>query len=156
MGSWVQRNGVKALSEQIPSPALFLKMKIRKFRKSDSKKVTGVIRKSVNTLDRGVYSKKFISNILNLYTGKKLIELSKWNDTTVDIKSIQKASIIGGEELIEEMILVSQKEDEVQIMDQKNYEIKVVKKPKPASFNSKTVKIVKLGDRLFLIPAGKK
>ena len=50
------------------------------------------------------------------------------------------------------MILVSQKEDEVQVMDQKNYEIKVIKKPKPVSFDTKTVKIVKLEDRFFIIP----
>jgi len=50
------------------------------------------------------------------------------------------------------MILVSQKEDEVQVMDQKNYEIKVIRKPKQVLFDSKTIKVVKLEDRLFLIP----
>jgi nonsense-mediated mRNA decay protein 3 len=83
----------------------------------------------------------------------KLLDLSKWVEDTVDVKSIQKASKIGGEELIEEMILVSQKDDEVQVMDQKNFDIKVIKKPKQVSFDSKTVKVVKFEDRLFLIPA---
>ncbi|UCF50311.1 MAG: 60S ribosomal export protein NMD3 [Thermoplasmatales archaeon] len=82
----------------------------------------------------------------------KLIDLSKWNETTFDVKSIQKSSILGGEELIKEMILISQTNDEVQVMDQKNYKINIVKKPKQVSFDSKTVKTVKLNDRLFLIP----
>ena len=82
----------------------------------------------------------------------KLIDLSKWNETAFDVKSIQKSSLIGGEELIKEMILISQTDDEVQVMDQKNYKINIVKKPKQVSFDSKTIKTVKLNDRLFLIP----
>jgi nonsense-mediated mRNA decay protein 3 len=82
----------------------------------------------------------------------KLIDLSKWNETSLDVKSIQKSSIFGGAELIREMILISQKDDEVQVMDQKNYKINIVKKPKPISFDTKIIKTVKLEDRLFLIP----
>ncbi|KYK28559.1 hypothetical protein AYK20_07100 [Thermoplasmatales archaeon SG8-52-1] len=82
----------------------------------------------------------------------KLFDLSNWIETNADVKTIQKASKIGGEDLIKEMILVSQKDDEVQVMDQKNYDIKVIKKPKPVSFDSKTIKIVNLEDRLFLLP----
>ncbi len=82
----------------------------------------------------------------------KLIDLSKWNETAFDVKSIQKSSLIGGEELIKEMILISQTDDEVQVMDQKNYKINIVKKPKQITLDSKTIKTVKLEDRLFLIP----
>jgi len=82
----------------------------------------------------------------------KLIDLSNWIETSVDVKAIQKASKIGGEYLIKEMILVSQKDDEVQVMDQKNYEIKIIRKPKQVSFDSKTIKVVNLEDRLFLLP----
>ena len=81
----------------------------------------------------------------------KMINLSNLEETTVDFKTMQKANKVGGKELIKEMILVSQTENEVQVMDQKNYEIKVVRKPKPFSFDSKTVKVVKLGEKLFLI-----
>ncbi|KYK29802.1 hypothetical protein AYK20_00265 [Thermoplasmatales archaeon SG8-52-1] len=82
----------------------------------------------------------------------KLIDLSKWTEITMDEKSIQKASKLGGEELIKEMILISQKEDEVQVMDQNNYEIKVIRKPKQINIDSKNVKVVSLEDKLFLIP----
>jgi nonsense-mediated mRNA decay protein 3 len=82
----------------------------------------------------------------------KTTDLSNWEETIVDVKTIQKASTIGGKELIKEMILVSQTKDELQVMDSKKYEIKVVKKPKPISFNSKMIKTVKLEDKFFLIP----
>lgn len=98
------------------------------------------------------YNNSFF-HIVSIHGNKvKMVDLSKWEETTVDVKSIQKASTIGGEELIKEMILINQKEDEVQIMDQKNYKINVVRKPKPVNFDSKTVKIVKLEDKLFLMP----
>jgi len=82
----------------------------------------------------------------------KITDLSNWEETAVDIKTIQKANVIGGEELIKEMILVSQTKDELQLMDPNNYKIIFVKKPEPISFNSKMIKIVKLEDKLFLIP----
>jgi NMD protein affecting ribosome stability and mRNA decay len=71
---------------------------------------------------------------------------------TFDIKSIKNASKIGAEDLVKEMILVSQKDDEVQVMDEKNYEIKIIRKPKPVSFDSKTIKVIKIEDKLFLLP----
>lgn len=93
-------------------------------------------------------------SILSIHGNKvKMMNLSNWEETTVDIKTIQKANTIGGEELIKEMILVSQTEDELQIMDQKKYEIQTVRKPKPINFDSKTIKIVKLEDKLFLVPS---
>lgn len=93
-------------------------------------------------------------SIVSIHGNKvKMMNLSNWEETTVDIKTIQKANTIGGEELIKEMILVSQTEDELQIMDQKKYEIQTVRKPKPINFDSKTIKIVKLEDKLFLVPS---
>ncbi len=116
-------------------------------------KMTYLIR--IPSYKKGVFIKykNAFFYIISIHGNKaKMVDLSKWEETTVDVKSIQKASTIGGEEHIKEMILISQKKDEVQIMDQKNYEIKVVRKPKPVTFDSKTVKIVKLDDMLFLMP----
>jgi nonsense-mediated mRNA decay protein 3 len=122
----------------------------------DSKQIyrmTYLIR--IPSYKRGVFLKfnNSFFYIVSMHGNKvKMVDISKWDESTVDVKSIQKASTIGGEELIKEMILISQKEDEVQIMDKKNYEIKVVRKPKLVNFDSKTVKIVKLEDKLFLMP----
>ena len=122
----------------------------------DSKQIyrmTYLIR--IPSYKRGVFLKhnNCFFYIVSIHGNKiKMIDLSKWEEITVDIKSIKKASTIGGEELIKEMILISQKEDEVQIMDKKNYQIKVVRKPKPFTYEAKTVKIVKLEDKMFLMP----
>jgi len=80
----------------------------------------------------------------------KLKNLSSWEENFVDVKSIQKAKILGGKELIKEMILVSQKKDEVQVMDPKTYEIKIIRKPKPVSFDSEKIQTVKIDDQFFL------
>ena len=92
-------------------------------------------------------------NIVSIHRNKvKMMDLSSWEETVVDAKTIQNASIIGGEDFIKEMILVSQTKDEVQIMDQKKYEINIVKKPKQILFDSKIIKVVKIEDKIFLIP----
>ena len=109
----------------------------------------------IPSIEKGIYIKNDNSfyQVVSFNVNKvKLIDLSTWNEIIVDIKSIKNASKMGAEDLIKEMILVSQKEDEVQVMDEKNYEIKVIRKPKPVSFDSKTIKIIKIEDRLFLLP----
>lgn len=78
-----------------------------------------------------------------------LIELSSWTKQIFDEKDIQKAKLMGGDELIKEMILVSQTEDEAQIMNPDNYEITIVKKPKSIKIKSEKVRVVKLEDQYF-------
>jgi nonsense-mediated mRNA decay protein 3 len=80
----------------------------------------------------------------------KLINMSNWEEITVESNKIKKEHFLGGKELIKEMILVSQTEEEIQIMNQKNYEIKTIKKPKSVPIDSEKVKIVKIKDQLFL------
>lgn len=92
----------------------------------------------------------YISSI----SGNKIhiIGLSNWNEQTLDAKEIQKARILGGEEITTEMILVSQSNDELQVMGSKTYEMKIIRKPKPVSFDSEKIKVVKIEDQLFLPP----
>ena len=79
-------------------------------------------------------------------------ELYDWTERIFDSKDLQQIKIVGGEELIKEMILVSQSNDEVQLMDPKTYKTFEVKKSKKITFNNKTLSIVKLDDTIFLIP----
>ncbi len=90
----------------------------------------------------------YISSI----SGSKVhvIELLNWTKQIFDLKDIQKANIHGNKELVKDMILVSQSESEVQIMNPKTYETFDIRKPKNISFESKTVQIVKIKDRIFL------
>ena len=92
----------------------------------------------------------YISSI----SGSKIhiIDLSNWNEQTLDAKEIQKAKILGGEEITTEMILVSQTKEEVQVMNPNTYEIKIIRKIKPVSFDSEKIKVVKMDDQLFLPP----
>ena len=81
-----------------------------------------------------------------------MVKLSDWEETTFDAKNIEKASIVGGKELIKEMIVVSQTKEEIQLMDPKNYKTLEIKKPKHISFEGKTAKIVEINDEIYLLP----
>ena len=80
----------------------------------------------------------------------KIKNLSNWEEITFDENTIEKVKILGGKELIKEMIIVSQKENEIQLMDPKTYEIKIIRKPKPVDFKSEKVQIVQFENKLFL------
>ena len=82
----------------------------------------------------------------------KIVNLESWEESIKDVKSIQKVKKEGNQELVKDMILVSQTEEEIQVMDPKNYEIKIIRVPKPVSFDSKTIKVVIFEDKLFIIP----
>jgi len=84
-----------------------------------------------------------------------VIEVSKWSENIFEEKQFQKIEIIGGRELIKEMILVSQSPEEIQVMDIKNYKTFDIKKPKKIDFKSNMVKVVNLGDRYLLFPEKK-
>ena len=85
----------------------------------------------------------------------RVFEISSWMEKVFDVNDLEEARIIGGEELIIDMILVSQTENEVQIMDPKNYITFDVRKPEKINFESKTVRIVKLDGEPYLLPEEK-
>jgi nonsense-mediated mRNA decay protein 3 len=91
-------------------------------------------------------------NIISLHGTKvKLLNLSNWEETTSDLKSIQKANILGNE-LIKEMIFVSQTKDELQLMDPDTYKIQTIKKPKQINLKTEKIKVLRTENRLFLLP----
>lgn len=91
--------------------------------------------------------------IISVHGNKvKMINLANWKESIDDVKSIKKAKIIGGKELIKDMILVSQTKEEIQVMDPKSYAITIIKKPKDISFNSDKILIIKLNERYFIHP----
>jgi NMD protein affecting ribosome stability and mRNA decay len=96
---------------------------------------------------------KQIFYVLSVHANKlKLIDISTWNETVFDIKSMKKTKTIGNKELVKEMIIVNQKDNEVQVMDEKSYEIKIVKKPKPINFKSEKIKTVEIDESIYLLP----
>ena len=91
-------------------------------------------------------------NIISVHgTKAKLLNLSNWEEMTLDLKNIQKANILG-EELIKEMIFVSQTEDELQIMDPDNYKIQTIKKPKQITFKKEKIKVLRTEKEMLLLP----
>lgn len=81
-----------------------------------------------------------------------IIELSSWMDKVVfDGKDLRNVLVLGREDLVKEMILVSQSKDEVQVMDPVSYKTFELRKPRMVSFKSKMVKTVKFEDVVFLL-----
>jgi NMD protein affecting ribosome stability and mRNA decay len=81
-----------------------------------------------------------------------LIELGKWEEYIFNVKELNKFVKKGGYELAREMILVSQTNDDVQIMDKNNYKIFIIRKPKKILFRNDMIKIIQIQDRIFLSP----
>jgi nonsense-mediated mRNA decay protein 3 len=81
----------------------------------------------------------------------KIQNLSNWEDKIVDLNQIKNFNIVGGNELVKEMILVSQTNNEVQLMDPKNYQIFTIKKPKKTNIKTDMVKVVILNNKIFLL-----
>ena len=91
--------------------------------------------------------------VISVYGNKvKMINLKNWEESTNDIKIIHKLKKVGGKELIKDMILISQTNDEIQVMDPKNYEITIIKKPKAISLESDNVQVIKINDQFFIFP----
>ncbi len=92
--------------------------------------------------------------IVNSIHGNKirLTNLSTWVELKLESKNLEKADIIGGKELIKEMIFVSQSREEIQLMDSEKYEIKYIRKPKSIEFKSEKIKTVCIDDKIFLFP----
>jgi nonsense-mediated mRNA decay protein 3 len=87
-------------------------------------------------------------------SGNKIhvIEMKTLNSLIFDEKQLQNLKILGGKELIKEMILVSQSNNDLQVMDIKSYQTYEIKKPMRKNIQSDMVKVVNLGDRFFLMP----
>ncbi len=81
-----------------------------------------------------------------------VIDMDNWNDIILEEKQLKNIKILGGLELLRDMIMVSQSKDEIQVMDTKDYHTFEIKKPKNIKFSSDMVKIVNLGDKFFLFP----
>jgi len=100
-----------------------------------------------------------LSNKEKIYYLKKisknkifLIDLVKWNENIFDVKELNNFLIKDGIDYVKNMVLVSQTNDEVQIMDQNNYNIHIIKKPKKIFFDTDMIKIIQIEDKIFLFP----
>jgi nonsense-mediated mRNA decay protein 3 len=81
-----------------------------------------------------------------------LLDLSNWEKKNYSDTTNLKIEVVGTQKDIEEVIVVSESKDELQIMFPKHYEIKEVVKPKPIQFKSKTIKIFRYDNEIFILP----
>ncbi len=91
--------------------------------------------------------------IINKFLKNKvyLIDLIKWEEKIFEAKDLSNYIIKKHEDYVKNMLLISQTDDEIQIMDKDNYSIYTLKKPKKIFFNEE-VKTIKIQDKIFLNP----
>jgi len=81
-----------------------------------------------------------------------LIDLSTWEELKLENKNLEKAEVVGGKELIKEMIFISETSKEIQLMDSVTFKILEIQKPKSFSYSEGKIKVVKIDDQIFLSP----
>jgi nonsense-mediated mRNA decay protein 3 len=92
----------------------------------------------------------YISAIYGDYA--HVFDLSGWMENTIDVNELEKGNVIGGKELIKDMIFINQSDDDLQIMDPDSYKTIIIRKPKIDNFDFNKVKFVKFGNDIFLVP----
>jgi len=98
-------------------------------------------------------SKKSHYQILSLHGTKvRAVDLSTWEELVFEVKDMHGMKILGGPDLVKEMMVVSQSKTDVQLMDTKTYHTVEIRKPIKGDITTSTVKTVRLTDQLFLLP----
>ncbi len=72
--------------------------------------------------------------------------------TTMSKEEISDARVYGGEELVRKAVVVSEEEEEVQIMDPETYDTKTLLKPEGFEEDKDEVEVVKIERHLYLLP----
>jgi len=87
-------------------------------------------------------------------SGRKIhvIDLVTWDERIFYSKEVQKLKIIDITKKVNDMIVVSQTNKEIQLMDTKTYKNWEISKPKQISIEEKTIPIIKIDNHLFLFP----
>jgi nonsense-mediated mRNA decay protein 3 len=91
--------------------------------------------------------------IKKLHSNKvKIINLSTLEENSINPKKLEKARILDGQNFLIDMIVVSQTNGELQLMDEKTYDIHIVKKPKEIEYKTEKIQVIKIDNKLFLFP----
>lgn len=96
-----------------------------------------------------------IYRIRGLKGGNKpvaVFNIEKNRSTTIDKKKLEEADIYGKEGLIKKAVVVSEEKKEIKVLDPDTYETKTLLKPEGFSSEKEEVRIVKIKERLFILP----
>lgn len=102
----------------------------------------------VFSFEKGLYLVKEISG-----TKTSALNLITWDDRSFTNKNLDSVKVFLKDHLSTEVVIVSQSDTEVQIMNSKTYKISDVKKPKDISFESgKVIKAIYINETYYLVP----
>jgi NMD protein affecting ribosome stability and mRNA decay len=82
-----------------------------------------------------------------------ILDLKTWEEHSVQLKEIEPINnSYEYEDFVQQMIVVSQNDDEIQVMDKKSYTITVIKKPKKILFSGEQIPVIRFEDYFFILP----
>lgn len=82
-----------------------------------------------------------------------ILDLKTWEEHSVQLKEIEPINnSYEYEDFVQQMIVVSQNDDEIQVMDKKSYTITVIKKPKKIVFSGEQIPVIRFEDYFFILP----
>jgi nonsense-mediated mRNA decay protein 3 len=81
-----------------------------------------------------------------------LVNLRTWSTQTTEAKHLENMAVYSGDDLVSKMIVVSQTEGEVQVMNNRTYEIIIIRKPKTITYDSEQIEVVEIDQRYYLLP----
>jgi len=83
-----------------------------------------------------------------------LIKLDSNEKKIHEASDIDNAIVVGSDDLVKEMIVVSTTNEEIQVMDQKSYNILILKKPKDFFIENETVSVIFIDEEhIYLHPS---
>jgi nonsense-mediated mRNA decay protein 3 len=82
-----------------------------------------------------------------------LINLATWEKRSLAHKDLENVHIIGGKELIKDMVFINQYDNEIQVMEPNTYNLMILRKPRFYSYHSDKIHIVAVDpNTVFLFP----
>ncbi len=102
---------------------------------------------SIFTKDNDLFIVRSLSNNL-----VHVLDVKTWNEHTFQIKDIESVNSYNYEDFVQQMIVVSQTDEEIQVMDKKSYTITVIKKPKKITYSLEQIPVIRFEDSFFLLP----
>ncbi|MFO8077895.1 MAG: NMD3-related protein [Thermoplasmatota archaeon] len=81
-----------------------------------------------------------------------VIDLETWEMQAIEAKDLGNVTVFSYDDLVKMMIVVSQTEEDVQVMDEKTYKMYVVSKPQPVHIDDEKIPVVELNQNYFLFP----
>ncbi len=81
-----------------------------------------------------------------------VIDLQTWDMQAIEAKDLGNVTVFSYYDLVKMMIVVSQTEEDVQVMDEKTYKMFVIAKPQPVHIDDEKIPVVELNQNYFLFP----